>query len=116
MFLTCPAEIDRACSIMSSRIKTSDITCLPLHGKLQQEDQRKVFDLTPTGKRKVVFSTNCAETSLTIPGIKFVVDSGRAKEMKYDPKRNLNSLEISVISQSSANQRMGRAGRTDSGK
>lgn len=116
VFLTCPAEIDRACNMLPNKMNTRDIVCLPLHGKLQQEDQRKVFDPTPPGKRKVVFSTNCAETSLTIPGIKFVIDSGRAKEMKYDQKRNLSSLEIAIVSQSSANQRKGRAGRTDSGK
>jgi ATP-dependent RNA helicase DHX8/PRP22 len=115
VFLTCQAEIEQACTKIRNRIKTDDIICLPLHGKLQQEEQQKVFKPTPVGKRKIVFSTNCAETSLTIAGIKFVIDAGRAKEMKYDQKRNLNSLEVSIISQSSADQRKGRAGRTESG-
>ncbi|XP_048576550.1 ATP-dependent RNA helicase DEAH12, chloroplastic isoform X2 [Nematostella vectensis] len=115
VFLTCPAEIDRAVTKVCSKVNPLEVICLPLHGKLLQEDQQKVFQQFP-GKRKVVFSTNCAETSITIPGVKFVVDTGMAKEMKYEEKRGLNILEVSVISRSSADQRKGRAGRTDSGK
>ncbi len=89
------------------------ITCF--HAKLQAEEQQKVFEVIP-GKRKVVFSTNVAETSVTIPGIKYVIDSGLAKEMCYDPQRNMNTLEIRPISKSSANQRKGRAGRTSYGE
>ncbi|MEW8541895.1 MAG: helicase-related protein [Candidatus Thiodiazotropha sp.] len=58
-----------------------------------------------------MFATNSAETSITIPGIKFVVDTGLAKEMRYDPKKNMNSLSIYPVSRSSAEQRKGRAGR-----
>ena len=65
---------------------------------------------------KVVFATNCAETSITIPGIRYVVDTGMVKEMTFDPKRNKSSLEITTIHKSSAEQRRGRAGRTQAGK
>lgn len=69
-----------------------------------------------TNKRKVIFATNCAETSITIPGIKYVVDTGLVKEMKFEPKRNKSSLEVTTTSKSSAEQRRGRAGRTQAGK
>ena len=114
VFLTGPAEIERACKLAQDTLKT-DCIALPLHGKLQPEEQQKVFEPIP-GKRKVVFSTNVAETSVTIPGIKYVIDTGLAKEMSYDPKKNMNTLEIKPISKSSANQRKGRAGRTSYGE
>ena len=66
--------------------------CFPLHGKLRQEEQKRVFK-EDVGKRKVIFATNCAETSITIPGIRYVVDTGMVKEMTFDPKRNKSSLE-----------------------
>ncbi|KAK2554386.1 ATP-dependent RNA helicase DEAH12 [Acropora cervicornis] len=115
VFLTSPAETERACENLSKLEPDKNLVCLPLHGKLRQEEQRKVFELLPD-KRKVVFATNCAETSITIPGIKYVVDSGMVKEMKYDAKRNKSSLEVTTISKSSAEQRKGRAGRTQEGK
>ena len=114
VFLTGPAEIERACKRAQDALKSDSIT-LPLHGKLQPEEQQKVFEMTP-GKRKVVFSTNVAETSVTIPGIKYVIDTGLSKEMCYDSQKNMNSLEIRPISKSSANQRKGRAGRTSYGE
>ena len=114
VFLTSPAEIERACKLAEQTLK-SDAIVLPLHGKLQPEDQQKVFEVFKD-KRKVVFSTNVAETSVTIPGIKYVIDTGLAKEMCYDPLKNMNSLEIRPISKSSANQRKGRAGRTGPGE
>ena len=115
VFLTSPVETERACENLLKLEPDTNLVCLPLHGKLRQEEQRKVFELLPD-KRKVVFATNCAETSITIPGIKYVVDSGMVKEMKYDVKRNKSSLEVTTISKSSAEQRKGRAGRTQEGK
>ena len=115
VFLTCPAEIERACKLAKEILK-NDATVLPLHGKLQPEDQQKIFECTERGKRKVVFSTNVAETSVTIPGIVYVIDTGLSKELCYDPQKNMNSLEIRPISKSSADQRKGRAGRTCPGK
>ena len=88
---------------------------LALHGKMQPADQQKVFQVYE-GKRKVIFCTNVAETSVTIDGVKFVVDTGMAKELHFDPKRNMNSLDVCRISKSSAEQRKGRAGRTSAGK
>ena len=79
-------------------------------------DQQKVFNPTPVGKRKIVFATNSAETSVTIPGIKVAIDTGLAKEKMYDHAKNMSSLKVTKISQSSADQRKGRAGRTEKGK
>ena len=114
VFLTCPAEIEKACKLAHEMLK-NEAVILPLHGKLQPEDQQKIFDEFPE-KRKVVFSTNVAETSVTIPGIVYVIDTGLSKELCYDPQKNMNSLEIRPISKSSADQRKGRAGRTCPGE
>ena len=112
VFLTSPGEIERACQTTKDQLGNT-ATVLPLHGKLQPEEQQKVFkDLE---ERKIIFATNVAETSITIPGIKYIVDTGLAKELCFDPKRNMNSLEVRVISKSSAEQRKGRAGRTSAG-
>ncbi|XP_035685761.1 ATP-dependent RNA helicase DEAH11, chloroplastic-like [Branchiostoma floridae] len=116
-FLTSPLEIERACerttNLLGSRVKSALV--LPLHGKLQPEDQRKVFEPAPAGARKVVFATNIAETSVTIPGIIYVVDSGMIKERFFDAKRNLSVLDVKMVAQSSAIQRAGRAGRIQPG-
>ena len=114
VFLTGPSEIEQACKLAHKAFKNEAII-LPLHGKLQSEEQQIVFEVTE-GKRKIIFSTNVAETSVTIPGIKYVIDSGLSKEMCYDPQKNMNSLEIRPISKSSANQRKGRAGRISCGE
>ncbi|KAK3584663.1 hypothetical protein CHS0354_001243 [Potamilus streckersoni] len=117
VFLTTPLETEKCCEEFVQKCPTDDsFQCLPLHGKLQPEEQQKVFQPNRPNKRKVVFATNSAETSITIPGVKFVVDTGLAKEMRFDPKRNVSSLSVYPISQSSAEQRKGRAGRTSPGK
>ncbi|KAK7102488.1 uncharacterized protein [Littorina saxatilis] len=117
VFLTSAVEIQRCCDTFQQRMADrTDFKCLQLHGQLQADEQQKVFEPLERNKRKIVFATNCAETSITIDGIKYVVDTGVAKEMRYDPKRNLRSLNVTVISQSSAEQRKGRAGRTAPGK
>ena len=113
VFLTGAAEIDRACQKMSKEVGNKALI-LPLHGKLQPQDQQKVFE--PSQVRKIIFATNVAETSVTIPGVKYIVDTGLAKEMHFDSKRNMNSLTVCLISKSSAEQRKGRAGRTSAGK
>ncbi|KAK7087520.1 hypothetical protein V1264_021560 [Littorina saxatilis] len=117
VFLTSAAEIQKSCDAMQQRLRGhNDFEVLPLHGQLQAEDQQKVFKPLKKGKRKIVFATNCAETSITIDGIKYVVDTGVAKEMRYNAKKSVNSLVVAAISQSSAEQRKGRAGRTAPGK
>ncbi|XP_055267724.1 probable ATP-dependent RNA helicase DHX34 isoform X1 [Moschus berezovskii] len=88
---------------------------LPLHSALSVADQDKVFDVAPPGVRKCILSTNIAETSVTIDGIRFVVDSGKVKEMSHDPQAKLQRLQEFWISQASAEQRKGRAGRTGPG-
>jgi HrpA-like RNA helicase len=88
---------------------------LPLHSALAIEEQDKVFDIAPDGVRKCVISTNIAETSITIDGIRFVIDSGKVKEMAYDSQTKMNRLQEFWISQASSEQRKGRAGRTGPG-
>ncbi|KAJ6959411.1 hypothetical protein D5086_030290 [Populus alba] len=110
-FLTSQAEVEWACE----KFQSPSAIALPLHGKLSHEEQCRVFQNYP-GKRKVVFATNLAETSLTIPGVKYVVDPGLVKDSRFESSSGMNVLRVSKISQSSANQRAGRAGRTDPGK
>ena len=88
------------------------IHIIPLYGRLPKEEQEKVFSNPPFGKKKVVLSTNIAETSVTINGITTVIDSGLAKLNYYSPRTFTSSLIESRISRASCNQRRGRAGRT----
>ncbi|HEY4136234.1 MAG TPA: ATP-dependent helicase HrpB [Alphaproteobacteria bacterium] len=88
---------------------------LPLYGALPQADQDRVFAPTPASRRKVVLSTSIAETSLTIDGIRVVVDGGLARVPRYDPASGLTRLETVKVSQASAEQRRGRGGRTAPG-
>ncbi|XP_050502195.1 probable ATP-dependent RNA helicase DHX34 [Diabrotica virgifera virgifera] len=88
---------------------------LPLHSSLSLEEQDKVFDYPPEGVRKCIISTNIAETSVTIDGIRFVVDSGKVNRMNYNTQIGVNKLSECSISQDSAKQRSGRAGRTGPG-
>jgi ATP-dependent helicase HrpA len=86
---------------------------IPLFGRLSADDQQRVF--APASRRKIVIATNIAETSLTIPGIRYVIDSGLARISRYNPRTRIKRLPIEPISQSSANQRKGRAGRVEAG-
>ena len=88
---------------------------LPLYGRLAKEEQERVFEPAPAGKRKVVISTNIAETSVTISDVTTVIDSGLCKLNFYNPKNFTSSLIESSVSRASCNQRKGRAGRTQSG-
>ncbi|EPB90295.1 hypothetical protein HMPREF1544_02820 [Mucor circinelloides 1006PhL] len=89
---------------------------LMLHSSLTVEDQEKVFDSPAEGIRKCIISSNIAETSITIDGIRFIVDSGKVKEMNHDPASKLSRLSEFWISKASAKQRTGRAGRTGPGE
>ncbi|KAK7187043.1 P-loop containing nucleoside triphosphate hydrolase protein [Paraphaeosphaeria sporulosa] len=91
------------------------IHVLPLYSQLPTNQQMRVFDEPPEGSRLIVLATNVAETSLTIPGIRYVFDCGRAKEKKYDLTTGVQTFEVGWISKASANQRAGRAGRTGPG-
>lgn len=88
---------------------------LPLYGRLQKEEQERVFDNPPAGKKKVVISTNIAETSVTIQDITTVIDCGLAKLNFYSPRTFTSSLVETMVSKASCNQRKGRAGRTHEG-
>ncbi|RZC87963.1 hypothetical protein C5167_004142 [Papaver somniferum] len=121
LFLTGQEEIDHACQSLYERMKglgrnVPELIILPVYSALPSEMQSRIFDPAPPGKRKVVAATNIAEASLTIDGIFYVIDPGFAKQNVYNPKQGLDSLIITPISQASAKQRAGRAGRTGPGK
>ena len=114
VFLSGEAEIRDAQDALSSRPNTEIV---PLYGRLSAAEQHRVFDTKrqPGIRRRVVLATNVAETSLTVPGIKYVVDAGQARISRYSPRAKVQRLPIEAISQASANQRAGRAGRTSDG-
>ncbi|XP_069017292.1 probable ATP-dependent RNA helicase DHX34 [Embiotoca jacksoni] len=116
LFLSGVAEIttiQEACQIYATHTRRWIV--LPLHSTLSIAQQDKVFDISPPGVRKCIISTNIAETSVTIDGVRFVVDSGKVKEMSFDPKAKMQRLQEFWISRASSEQRKGRAGRTGPG-
>lgn len=131
LFLTGEEEIEDACrkiKIEADDLLNSDpdsvgpLICIPLYSSLPPQQQQRIFDPPPASRpgappgRKVVVSTNVAETSLTIDGIVYVVDPGFSKQKVYNPRIRVESLLVSPISKASAQQRAGRAGRTRPGK
>ncbi|KAK6352748.1 DEAH-box ATP-dependent RNA helicase prp43 [Orbilia brochopaga] len=130
LFLTGEEEIEEACKRlrmegdeMQREYDTGPLKVYALYGSLPPQQQQRIFDPAPPpsrpgGKpgRKVVVSTNIAETSLTIDGIVYVVDPGFSKQKVYNPRIRVESLLVSPISKASAQQRAGRAGRTRPGK
>ncbi|CAH0380214.1 unnamed protein product [Pelagomonas calceolata] len=121
VFLTGQEEIDTCCEVLYSRMQqlgdlAPELIILPVYGALPAEMQSRIFEPAPTGARKCVVATNIAEASLTIDGIYYVVDPGFCKQKAYNPKLGMDSLVVTPISQASAKQRSGRAGRTGPGK
>ncbi|KAK4689933.1 ATP-dependent RNA helicase DDX35, partial [Tremellales sp. Uapishka_1] len=121
VFLTGREEIDQVLQAVADRIPTIPAAApkllpLPLHAGLPSEEQEIIFDPPPRDTRKVIFSTNIAEASVTIEGIKYVVDCGFVKIKTFNPKTCMDVLSVVPTSLASANQRAGRAGRTSSGK
>ncbi|PWA85819.1 ATP-dependent RNA helicase [Artemisia annua] len=121
VFLTGQEEIDYACQCLDEKMKrlgksVPQLIVLPVYSALPSEMQSEIFKPTPPGKRKVVVATNIAEASLTIDGIFYVIDPGFGKQNVYNPKLGLESHVVTPISQASAKQRAGRAGRTGPGK
>ncbi|KAJ2356816.1 DEAH-box ATP-dependent RNA helicase prp22 [Coemansia erecta] len=121
LFLTGQEEIDTTSEILYERMKAlgsmvPELIILPVYSSLPSEMQSRIFEPTPAGARKVVISTNIAETSVTIDGIYYVVDPGFVKQNTYDAKSGLDQLRVTPISQAQAKQRAGRAGRTGPGK
>ncbi|KAG0364829.1 hypothetical protein BGZ54_007117 [Gamsiella multidivaricata] len=121
VFLTGQDEIDNAaenlqqtCRVLGDRIQ--ELVICPIYSSLPSDMQGKIFEPTPEGSRKVVLATNIAETSITIDGVKFVIDPGFSKMLSYNPKTGMESLVVTPCSRASANQRKGRAGRVGPGK
>lgn len=112
-FLPGADEIRRAQRLLESLASQRDLLVLPLHGSLPAEEQN--LALKPASKRKVILATNIAETSLTIDGVRTVIDAGYARVASYDADRGLDRLDLQRISKASATQRAGRAGRTAPG-
>ncbi len=120
VFLSGENEIRDAEDAIRSRISTGSISegteVLPLYGRLSSADQHKVFGTAGAGtRRRIVLATNVAETSLTVPGIRYVIDAGTARISRYSVRSKIQRLPIEPISQASANQRSGRSGRTSDG-
>ncbi|KAG0091246.1 ATPdependent RNA helicase [Podila epicladia] len=122
VFMTGRGEIETVVSEIRERAATlppnkyAEILVLPIYAGLQAEEQMLVFEHTERGTRKVVVATNVAEASITIPGIGYVVDSGFVKLRAYNPRTGMETLTTTAISQASADQRSGRAGRIKNGK
>ncbi|MBD2797532.1 ATP-dependent helicase HrpB [Xenorhabdus sp. 18] len=114
LFLPGVGEIQRVLSQLEGKVNDDTLLC-PLYGALSLSEQRKAIAPPPTGLRKVVLATNIAETSLTIEGIRLVVDSGLERSSRFDPKNGLTRLITQRISQASMVQRAGRAGRLEAG-
>ncbi len=114
VFLPGAGEINNAAGILHGRV-ADDVIIAPLHGSLDRQAQDAALLPPPPGKRKVVLSTNIAETSLTIEGVRMVVDGGYAKTALFDPSTGMTALRTVHISKASAEQRRGRAGRMEPG-
>ena len=119
VFLPGEAEIrDAADAIRGAyRSQTAPVEVLPLYGRLSAAEQHRVFEPSTVAglRRRVILATNVAETSLTVPGIKYVIDTGTARISRYSNRSKVQQLPIEAVSQASANQRSGRAGRTSAG-
>jgi ATP-dependent helicase HrpA len=126
VFLSGEAEIRDAEDSLRGRVSAGTIATgteiLPLYGRLSAADQHKVFQRGGSGggnaagsRRRIVLATNVAETSLTVPGIRYVIDAGTARISRYSVRSKIQRLPIEAISQASANQRSGRSGRTSDG-
>ncbi len=112
VFLPGEREIRDAADLLSGQ-KWNNTEILPLFGRLSIGEQQKVFKVG--GRRRIILATNVAETSITIPGIYYVVDSGLVRLSRYNPRTHIQSLQIEHVSQASATQRRGRCGRVADG-
>jgi len=112
VFLPGQREIARVETLLQSQ---NDADILTLHGELPVEAQTRVLQPDPDGRRRVVLATNVAESSVTLPGVRVVIDSGLAREPRYDPNSGFARLDVVNIAQASADQRAGRAGRVAEG-
>ncbi|HET7204802.1 MAG TPA: ATP-dependent helicase HrpB, partial [Steroidobacteraceae bacterium] len=115
VFLPGAAEIRRACEVIVTGADDPRLLVLPLYGELDASTQDAALRPAPAGRRKVVVATNIAETSLTIEGVRVVIDAGLERRQRFDPNSGMSRLETVAISRASADQRRGRAGRTAPG-
>merc|ERR1719324_2085480 len=116
--MTGQEDIEATCLLLAERVEqvgdgVKELTILPIYSQLPSDLQAKIFEKAE--HRKVIVATNIAETSLTVDGIKFVIDTGYCKMKVFNPKMGMDSLQVTPISQANANQRKGRAGRTGPG-
>ncbi|KAG4159023.1 hypothetical protein ERO13_D02G151600v2 [Gossypium hirsutum] len=122
IFMTGQDDIEKLVSKLEDKVRSleegscMDAIILPLHGSLPPEMQVRVFSPPPPNCRRFIVATNIAETSLTVDGVVYVIDSGYVKQRQYNPATGMYSLDVVQISKVQANQRAGRAGRTRPGK
>ncbi|GMH99460.1 hypothetical protein TrVE_jg3859 [Triparma verrucosa] len=120
VFMTGQEDIEGVCSMLAEKIGTlgegaPPLLVLPMYSQLPADMQAKIFEAAENGVRKVIVSTNVAETSLTVDGIKYVVDCGFCKLKVFNSKIGMDTLNVTPVSKANANQRSGRAGRTGPG-
>jgi ATP-dependent helicase HrpB len=115
VFLPGAGGIRRACEAIAAGANDASLQVLPLYGELDAQAQDAALRPAPPGRRKVVVATNLAETSLTIEGVRVVIDAGLERRQRFDPASGMSRLETVPISRASADQRRGRAGRTAPG-
>src|SRR5690606_22566464 len=111
-FLPGQGEIERTGALLADRLP-ADVDMVPLHGGLDGRAQDTAIRPAPAGRRKLVLATAIAETSITIEGVRVVIDSGLARLPRHEPATGLTRLETVRVSRASADQRAGRAGRTE---
>ncbi|XP_013188412.2 pre-mRNA-splicing factor ATP-dependent RNA helicase PRP16 isoform X5 [Amyelois transitella] len=120
IFMPGQEDIEVTCETLTERLADLDsappLTVLPIYSQLPADLQAKIFQRAPPGQRKCIVATNIAETSLTVDGIMYVIDSGYCKLKVYNPRIGMDALQIYPVSQANARQRAGRAGRTGPGR
>lgn len=120
IFMPGQEDIEVTCAMVKNQLEELDeappLAVLPIYSQLPSDLQAKIFQKAPGGIRKCIVATNIAETSLTVDGILFVIDPGYCKLKVFNPRIGMDALQVFPISQASANQRAGRAGRTGPGK
>jgi ATP-dependent helicase HrpB len=115
VFLPGQGEIRRTETLLRERLRRPEVDVAPLYGALEPAEQDRAVAPAALGRRKVVLATSIAETSLTIEGVRVVIDCGLARVPRFDPSSGLTRLETVRVSRAAADQRRGRAGRTESG-
>lgn len=115
VFLPGQSEIRRVESWLAERLRRADVDLAPLYGALDPAVQDRAIAAAPPGRRKVVMATSIAETSLTIEGVRVVIDAGLSRVPRFDPSSGITRLDTVRVSRAAADQRRGRAGRTEPG-